>query len=170
MRYRMMLRERALRILRTTATPSLCANPATQRAFVKHDPRSPAFGRKVLNTEMDKVYEQKLVNMKAVLRRTTKISLSTDIWTKRGMSESKLAVTARIYDPLTKTMRRMTLACRTFPSPHTAVRLFKLTMEILTEWEIPPYTISAVVTDNGSNMVAALKALVQSNIPVNLDE
>ncbi|GAV01983.1 hypothetical protein RvY_12605 [Ramazzottius varieornatus] len=45
LRYRTILRERALWVLRTTATPSLCANLATQRAFVKHDPRSPAFGR-----------------------------------------------------------------------------------------------------------------------------
>ncbi|GAV06402.1 hypothetical protein RvY_16405-2 [Ramazzottius varieornatus] len=119
---------------------------------------------------MDKVYEQKLGNMKAVLCRATKISLSTDIWTKRGMSESKLAVTARMSDHLTKTIRRMILACRTFPSPHSAARLFKLTMEILAGWEIPSYKISAVLTDNGSNMVADFKALVQSNSPVNSDE
>ncbi|GAU89649.1 hypothetical protein RvY_02177 [Ramazzottius varieornatus] len=43
-------------------------------------------------------------------------------------------------------------------------------MEVLAGWEIPSYKISAVVTDNGSNMVAAFKALVQSNSPVNPDE
>ncbi|GAV00821.1 hypothetical protein RvY_11616-1 [Ramazzottius varieornatus] len=112
---------------------------------------------------MDKVYKQLLTNMKFVLRRARKISLSADIWTKRGMTESKLGMTARLYDPHSKVMRRMTLACRTFPPPHTAARLFKLTMDILAEWDIAPSKISAIVTDNGSNMVAAFKAFVDSN-------
>ncbi|GAV00534.1 hypothetical protein RvY_11367 [Ramazzottius varieornatus] len=112
---------------------------------------------------MDKVYKQLLTNMKFVLRRGRKISLSADIWTKRGMTESKLGMTARLYDPHSKVMRRMTLACRTFPPPHTAARLFKLTMDILAEWDIAPSKISAIVTDNGSNMVAAFKAFVDSN-------
>ncbi|GAV03835.1 hypothetical protein RvY_14210 [Ramazzottius varieornatus] len=112
---------------------------------------------------MDKVYKQLLTNMKFVLRRSRKISLSADIWTKRGMTESKLGMTARLYDPHSKVMRRMTLACRTFPPPHTAARLFKRTMDILAEWDIAPSKISAMVTDNGSNMVAAFKAFVDSN-------
>ena len=81
----------------------------------------------------------------------------SDIWSKRGMTESFLGVTARMYDPSTKSTRSMTLACRSFPTPHTAKKVYQLIIEILQEWEVPNCKISAIVTDNGLNMVAAFK-------------
>ena len=75
------------------------------------------------------------------------------------MTESFLGVTARMYDPSTKSTRSMTLACRTFPTPHTAKKVYELVTDILREWEIPNCRISAIVTDNGSNMVAAFKSI-----------
>ena len=75
-RYRTLLRECAVWVLQTTATASLCSDPATQRLFLKYNPRSPAFGRFALNTEMDKVFNQLLKNMKVVLKRATKVSLA----------------------------------------------------------------------------------------------
>ena len=73
------------------------------------------------------------------------------------MTESFLGVTARMYDPSTKSTRSITLACRTFPTPHTANKVSELVIDILREWEIPNGRISAIVIDNGSNMVAAFK-------------
>ena len=73
------------------------------------------------------------------------------------MSESFLGVTARMYDPPTKSTRSLTLACRSFPTPHTAKNVHELIIAILKEWEIPKCKVSAIVTDNGSNMVAAFK-------------
>ncbi|GAU87811.1 hypothetical protein RvY_00609 [Ramazzottius varieornatus] len=107
---------------------------------------------------MDKVFELLVAKMKAFLRRANKIAAV--IWTKKGMTESFLGTTARFYDSETKTMHSMTIACRSFSAPHTAVRVYKLTMEIMKSWEIPPSKVSAVSTDNGSNMVAAHKDLI----------
>ena len=56
----------------------------------------------------------------------------------------------------------MTIGCRSFPTPHTAKRVFELTIDLLDEWEIPYGKVSAVVTDNGSNMVAAFKKFALS--------
>ena len=75
-RYRTLLRERAIWALQTTATATLCANPATLRMFLRHDPRSPAIGRWAINTEMDKVLDQLVGNMKVVLKRANKVALA----------------------------------------------------------------------------------------------
>ena len=58
----------------------------------------------------------------------------------------------------------MTLACRTFPTPHTAKNVYQLVTDILQEWEIPNGKISAIVTDNGSNMVAAFKYISADSV------
>ena len=75
------------------------------------------------------------------------------------MTESFLGVTARMFDPSTKSTSSLTLACRSFPTPHTAKRVYECINTILREWEIPKAKISAIVTDNGSNMVAAFKRI-----------
>ena len=51
----------------------------------------------------------------------------------------------------------MTIAARRLPSPHMAEREEKIVDEVLTEWEIPRTKISAILTDNVSNMIAAFR-------------
>ena len=48
------------------------------------------------------------------------------------------------------------------PSPHTGENIRQLVDDILTEWEIPPQKVAAVITDNGSNMLAAFKTHFES--------
>ena len=47
------------------------------------------------------------------------------------------------------------ITVRRLPSPHTAERVEKIVNEVLTEWQTPRTKISAILTDNGSNMIAA---------------
>ena len=49
----------------------------------------------------------------------------------------------------------MTLAVCRMPSPHTADHVREIVDAILEEWDIPISKVKVVVTDNGSNMVAA---------------
>ena len=56
----------------------------------------------------------------------------------------------------------MTLAVRRMPSPHIADHIRDLVDAILEEWDIPTSTVTVVVTDNGSNMVAAFRTYVAS--------
>ena len=91
------------------------------------------------------------------------ITLCADVWTKRGMSESFLGITAH---SLTQSFQTciVTLAVRSFENPHTSVRVRSLVEKVLDEWQISPNRILFAVTDNGSNMVAAFKeVLIQLN-------
>ena len=63
-------------VLQTTATVSLCSDPAKKRLFLSQNPRSPTIGRFALNTEMDKVFNKLLQNMKMVLKRANKVALA----------------------------------------------------------------------------------------------
>ena len=92
------------------------------------------------------------------LSKARRINLCTDIWTKRGMSASFLGVTAHFFSTKDHKRHNTTLAARQFPSPHTASCIADLVHTILSEWNIPTYKIHRILTDNGSNMVAAIKA------------
>ena len=43
------------------------------------------------------------------------------------------------------------------PSPHTADNVLQVVQEVLSEWDILPWKVQAILTDSGSNMVAAFK-------------
>ena len=51
----------------------------------------------------------------------------------------------------------ITLAVRHLPSPHTAEKISETVDDILLEWNIPKHNIFRILTDDGSNMVAAFK-------------
>ena len=55
----------------------------------------------------------------------------------------------------------MAIAVRRFESPHTAERVTQLVDNILDEWKIPFYKVFHILTDNGSNMLAAFKQDLQ---------
>ena len=44
-----------------------------------------------------------------------------------------------------------------FPHPHTAERVLQLTRDVLRDWKIDVTRNSRILTDNGSNMVAAFR-------------
>ena len=75
------------------------------------------------------------------------------------MSSSYLGITAHFFTHSDHVCHRVTLAVKRIPSPHTVENICQLVDDILTEWDIhvPPQKVAAVITDNGSNMLAAFK-------------
>ena len=78
------------------------------------------------------------------------------------MSTSYLGVTAHFFSQKNHLRHCVTLAVRRMPSPHTGENIRSVVQEILSEWEIPSSKISAVLTDNGSNMIASFRNHFQS--------
>ena len=73
------------------------------------------------------------------------------------MSAAFLGVTSHFYNNTNKKCHQITLAVQRFPSPLTGERIAELMHHIISEWDIPMLKIFRVITDNGSNMVAAFK-------------
>ena len=108
-------------------------------------------GRFKIARELDMLFDRKSLDS------AERISLCADIWSKKGMTASFLGLTAHYYSRSKKAKCNITIAVRRFESPHTAERVSKLVDEIVCEWKIPYYKIFRILTDNGSNMIAAFK-------------
>ena len=78
------------------------------------------------------------------------------------MTSSYLGVTAHFFSTKDHKCHNITLATRHFPSPHTASHIADLVQVILAEWNMQQSKIHRVLTDNGSNMVAAFKTQAES--------
>ena len=93
------------------------------------------------------------MKMGEVLKNAHKVAITTDIWSKKGLTCSYLGHNCSFFSRKDHRQHCMTLAVR-LPSPHTGDRIEQLVCEVLDEWSILPQNVSAILTDNGSNMVS----------------
>jgi len=112
-------------------------------------------GRGAIGKEIDKVVIELKAKIGSFLLKANKISMCADIWSKRGITSSYLGVTAHFYCSKDHRRHNVTLAVRRMPLNHTGENIYELVESVLEEWEIPPSKISAILTDNGSNMISA---------------
>ena len=110
--------------------------------------------------------KQQITGKLAAARR---INICVDIWTKWGMSASFFGITAHFFSRSDHKRHRVTIAVKRMPSPHTADRVSELVKTMLQDWEIPEEKVGSVLTDNGSNMVAAFKQQVCSTDEDDMD-
>jgi len=68
-----------------------------------------------------------------------------------------LGVTAHYFSHKDKQRCNVTLAVTRLPPSHTATKIHDTINLVLDQWNIPKNKIFHIVTDNGSNMVAAFK-------------
>ena len=126
------------------------------------DPQYPMPSRVALDKEMEALLIDVKGKIAAKLQDTRKVAICTDIWSRKGMTQSFLGITAHFFTMSDHRRQVVTLAVRVLPSPHTANCIEELVCEVLQNWDIPLQKISAVLTDNGSNMIAAFKEWVQT--------
>ena len=136
---------------------SLVENVEFQELLCKLDSRYQTPGRFKIAKELDMLYSNLKEDLRKSLDSAERISLCADIWSKKGMTASFLGLTAHYYSRSKKAKCNITIAVRRFESPHTAERVSKLVDEIVSEWKIPSNKIFRILTDNGSNMIAAFK-------------
>ena len=80
-----------------------------------------------------------------------------DIWTKKGMAEGFLGITAHFAEKKTHVRHHITMSCVSFPPPHTAENIYKLFKQELGKWNVKPENVSVVMTDNAANVIAPFK-------------
>ena len=136
---------------------SLVENMEFRELICELDPRYQVPGRFKIGKDLDLIYSKLKRDLTESLNSAEKISLCADIWSKKGMSAAFLGLTAHCYHRAKKEKCNVTIAVRRFESPHTAERVTQLVDNILHEWKIPCYKIFCILTDNGSNMLAAFK-------------
>ena len=116
-------------------------------------------GRAFISKELEAIYIELRAKITSFLQQANKVSICADIWSKKGMTSSYLGITGAFFSQ--KDNHRhcvVTLAVRQMPPSHRVISICYVFQEVLSEWEIPSNKVLAVVTDNGSNIVAAFKS------------
>lgn len=131
----------------TNSPISLVENPEFKELVHVLDSRYQVPTRATIEKELNKVLIEMKGNIQSYMDQARLVNVCADIWTKRGMTASFLGVTAHFFSFKDHKRHNVTLAVRSMASPHT----------ILEEWKLPRFKIHCILTDNGSNMVAAFK-------------
>lgn len=97
-------------------------------------------------------------------------NLGMDIWTKRGLTASFLAISACNFCTQEEKAKHILLNLVQLSHPHTADCIKTCVDRCTQEWGIPKNKILTVITDNGSNMVAAFKNTEQDDHSSSTDE
>ena len=73
------------------------------------------------------------------------------------MTASFLGITCHYFNHIDMKCHSITLAVKRFPSPHTATRVLEVFESVIEDWKLSVSRIFRVLTDNGSNMLAAFR-------------
>ena len=156
-RYQLISKKLAIFIGSSNVSNSIVDNLEFRDLLFALDGRYTMPGRAAMMKEIDKVVIELKAKISSYLQEASKVSICADIWSKKGMTSSYLGITGHFYSKKDCRRHSVTLAVRRMPSPHTGENIRDLVDKVLDEWEIPQSKVSATLTDNGSNMLAAFR-------------
>ncbi|EXX74628.1 hypothetical protein RirG_049360 [Rhizophagus irregularis DAOM 197198w] len=108
-----------------------------------------------------KSYQHNYENLKNILNETAAtVSLTTDLWSSRA-KHGYIGITAAWITPNFK-VKDVMLEIKYAPSPHTANLVAELLYDCISSWDLNG-RVTAIITDNGSNMKAAFPILTQKD-------
>lgn len=145
------------------STANISYNTIASDAFVnliRHANKSKILldipGPKGLVSEMKTFSHQLKSKIMTSLQSASRIALSSDIWSNKGLNGSYLGIIATYYDKLIERRRVVLLAVRKFTTiHHYNSHVFEIAKQVASEFEIPPKKVWRILSDGGSNMVAA---------------
>ncbi|XP_028414611.1 zinc finger BED domain-containing protein 4-like [Dendronephthya gigantea] len=107
-------------------------------------------------------YNKKVEEMKKEISQVSHVALTSDLWTSRT-TESYITITCHF---LTATWELMSLVLETlkFDLSHTAQHIADALLQVADNWNISTKVV-AIVTDNASNIVAAVKITGWIHVP-----
>lgn len=104
-----------------------------------------------------------------LLTSARKVTICLDGWTKKGLTASFLGISASFFDPQQRVPRHALLSLLELTESHTGEMLSSSLEKCLHEWNIPASKVLLVVSDNGANMVKAIRLLQErTNIQAEL--
>lgn len=107
-----------------------------------------------MTSAIDAKYEVLSAITRKKLEKINAITLTTDLWTETMTSRSYIGFTGHYLHQ--GKLRSMTLDITELPKEHSAVEIRKALNTMLEKWGISKDTVTAVVIDNGANVVKAV--------------
>lgn len=160
-KYKQLTKKLAVFVGCSNVATLLVENQEFRELLHELDPRYIVPGRAAIRAELSRVLAQVKTKISQVLKKARKIHLCCDIWSKKGMTESFIGITAHFF--ANHQRLKATLAVRSFESPHTGERILHIVKAVLQEWDIPCHQVGKILTDNGSNMLKAFHDTIEDS-------
>ena len=139
-------------------------DPGFRAMLSAFDPRYMPMDRKTLATNyIPKLYDKERERICSELSDVGYYALTTDIWTSCH-NEAYTGVTIHFVNA-TYQLKSYLLETLEFQEAHTGTNIAEELQEILRNWSLPQDKISAITTDNGTNIVAALEIAQWKRMP-----
>ncbi|CAG7828816.1 unnamed protein product, partial [Allacma fusca] len=91
-----------------------------------------------------------------MLRNIPRMTISSDIWTKRGQTSSYLGVTSTFYHPKLERKVNVVLGVQQFETvTHNADDIVREMRKVLAKFGIQPQQVFRAMTDGASNMICS---------------
>lgn len=132
---------------------------AFKEFVAKLDPKYDVPSRFTITRRVKSISTTIQENVATALSNSKFVSLCADIWSRPGLSEAFLGVSAHFFNCATNSRQRALLALFKFPSPHTGDRIKEAVGTILQKSQIPEGNVMYYVTDNASNMIKAFRSV-----------
>jgi len=112
-----------------------------------------------MNKLLNKIWFKGKAHLKQMLVESRRVTICLDGWTKKGLTSSFLGISACFYDPKANTARHVILDLTQLHHPHTGEQLAAELSSCLKDWSIDKDKVILIVTDNGANIVKAIRIL-----------
>ncbi|XP_077065670.1 E3 SUMO-protein ligase ZBED1-like [Siphateles boraxobius] len=150
--------ESILNMLVTDMRPlSMVEDKGLRDMISTFNPKYSLPSRTYFTQPMEKKHRDITEKLKAVLKQTECVALTTDIWTSVA-TEAYLGVTSHFLGEDWE-MKSLSLTTMPLEERHTAANIADWLEETTAKFEIPLEKVKAVVHDNGANVVAAARIL-----------
>ncbi len=139
-------------------------DPGFRRMIRAFEPRYTPPDRKTIATHyLPQMFETEKKLVRELVRCAEHFAVTTDLWTSRA----KHAYTGLTVHYITGefSLQSHLLETKEFPESHTGENIAEELEGILQEWNLPLDRLSAVTTDNGSNIVRAADILGWQRMP-----
>ena len=122
------------------------------------DPQYELPGRKYISgTEIPQLYKEVRCEVEQLLAGVDSYALTTDMWSARNMAPY-MSLTVNTITKEWKLESRV-LQTSYLPENHTAENLATALKDALEQWKLDEGKLSAITTDNGANIAAAIRDL-----------
>ena len=126
------------------------------------DPRYQLPSRKSTMRMLPEAYNKKVEEIKEEISHVFHVALTSDLWTSRT-TESYITITCHFLSA-TWQLRSLVLETLKFDLNHTAEHIADALLKVAENWDISSKVV-AIVTDNASNIVAAVKITGWTHVP-----
>lgn len=104
-------------------------------------------------------YKEQTEQVKKMLAEARNITVCIDGWSKKNLTSSFLGISGCFFDVKTNHPVHVFLDLALIDRPHTGERLSLCVKQCLQKWGISSDNVLLVITDNGANMVKAIRLL-----------